>query len=66
MPKRPSILHLFTDVQRFGTIAALGNPVIRTPSLDRLCEEGGAFASAHTPSPVCVAARCSMIHSRAS
>ncbi len=62
MPKRPNILHLFTDMQRFDTIAALGNPVIRTPNLDRLCEEGVAFTSAYTPSPVCVAARCSMIY----
>ena len=31
---RPNILHLFTDMQRFDTIGALGNPVIRTPALE--------------------------------
>jgi len=60
MPK-PNILHLFTDQQRFDTIAALGNGVIRTPNLDRLCREGVAFTNAYTPSPVCISARCSMI-----
>ncbi len=58
---RPNILHLFTDMQRFDTIHALGNPVIRTPNLDRLCSEGVAFTQAFSPSPVCISARCSMI-----
>ena len=58
---RPNILHVFTDQQRFDTIAALGNGIIKTPNLDRLCREGVAFTNAYTPSPVCVSARCSMI-----
>ena len=58
---RPNILHIFTDMQRADTIAALGNPVIRTPNLDRLAQTGVAFDNAFTPSPVCVSARCSMI-----
>ena len=44
---RPSILFMFTDDQRFDTIAALGNPDIRTPNLDRLVERGVAFTHAH-------------------
>lgn len=59
--KRPNILLLFTDQQRHDTIAALGNPVIRTPALDRLVREGTAFEHCYTPSPVCVAARCSLM-----
>ncbi len=54
----PNILLLFTDQQRADTIAALGNPVIRTPNLDRLVREGTAFTSAYTPAPECVPARC--------
>ena len=62
MSKRPNILHFFTDQQRFDTIHALGNPIIKTPSMDRLCENGVAFTNAFTPSPVCISARCCMIH----
>lgn len=58
--KKPNILLLFTDQQRADTIGALGNPVIRTPNLDRLVNEGAAFTSTYTPSPVCMSARCSM------
>jgi len=62
MSDRPNILHIFVDQQRWDTIAALGNPVIRTPNLDRLCREGVAFTSAYSPCPVCVPARASMVH----
>jgi arylsulfatase len=58
--KKPNILLLFTDMQRADTIAALGNPVIKTPNLDRLVNEGTAFSNCYTPSPVCCSARCSM------
>ena len=60
MADRPNVLLFFTDQQRFDTIGALGNPVMRTPNLDRLCREGAAFTSAYSPSPVCVPARCSL------
>lgn len=58
--ERPNILFLMTDQQRFDTIAALGNPHIRTPALDRLVRSGVAFTCAYSPSPVCVSARCSL------
>lgn len=62
MSTRPNILHIFTDMQRWDTIRALGNRVIRTPNLDRLAREGVAFTNAFTPSPVCISARASMIY----
>ena len=58
MSHKPNILLLFTDMQRFDTIHALGNSIIKTPNLDRLVREGTTFTSAYSPSPVCVPARC--------
>ncbi|MCE9592481.1 MAG: sulfatase-like hydrolase/transferase [Planctomycetes bacterium] len=60
--QRPNILFILTDQQRYDTIAALGNPIIRTPSLDRIVREGTAFTSAYCPSPVCVPSRASLVH----
>lgn len=60
-PVAPNILLLFTDQQRADTIAALGNPLIKTPVLDRLVREGTTFTRAYTPSPVCVAARHALV-----
>jgi arylsulfatase len=65
MADRPlNILHIFLDQMRADAIRALGNSVIKTPNIDRLCNEGVAFTNAYTPSPVCIAARCSMIYSQ--
>lgn len=58
---RPNILHIFTDQQRFDTIGALGNSIIKTPNLDRLVREGTNFNRTYSPSPECVPARASMI-----
>ena len=44
---KPNILFLFNDDQRADTIAALGNPIIKTPNLDRLCKQGAAFTRAY-------------------
>ena len=52
MADRPNILHVFCDQLRHDTIAALGNPVIRTPAFDRLAREGVSFVNAFSPSPV--------------
>jgi len=57
MAKKPNVLFVMTDQQRFDTIAALGNPYIYTPNLDRLVQRGVSFMQAYTTCPVCVPAR---------
>lgn len=56
-----NVILFFTDQQRYDTIAALGNSVIKTPALDRLVKSGVSYTHAYTPSPVCVPARLSML-----
>jgi arylsulfatase A-like enzyme len=46
--KRPNILVLFTDDQRFDTINALNNPDVQTPNMDRLVRAGTSFTHAYT------------------
>ncbi len=38
----------------------MGNPICRTPTLNRLARRGVVFDNAYTPSPVCVPARQSI------
>ena len=45
--EKPNVLFLLTDDQRADTVAALGNPHIRTPNLDLLAGRGFAFTQAH-------------------
>ena len=59
--RRPNILWICTDQQRFDTIGALGNPHIRTPNLDRLVAEGVAFTNTYCQSPICTPSRASFL-----
>lgn len=58
---RPNVLLLFTDQQRWDTIAEAGFPFMVTPHLDALAREGVLFKSAYTPFPVCTPARASVV-----
>ena len=61
---RPNVLILLADDQRTDTIAALGNPHIRTPNLDRLVRQGTVFSRAYCmgsmQGAVCVPSRMLM------
>lgn len=45
--KRPNVLFILADDQRFDTIHALGNPDIETPHLDQLVARGFVFTNAY-------------------
>ncbi|MBW3596273.1 MAG: sulfatase-like hydrolase/transferase [Planctomycetes bacterium] len=60
----PNILWICTDQQRYDTIAALGNPHIRTPHIDGLVREGVACTRAVCQSTVCSPSRGSFLTGR--
>src|SRR5262249_30278261 len=66
--KKPNVVFLFSDDQRFDTIAALGNKDVQTPNLDRLVKDGFAFTHAFimggTQPAVCVPSRAMMLTGR--
>ena len=64
MAKRPNIILVMTDQQRWDTIAAYGWPGILTPNLDILCEQGTAFKNAYAQATVGGPARNSVVCSR--
>ena len=65
---RPNVLFIFADDQRADTIAALGNPVIKTPHLDRLVRRGVAFQRAYMQGGMqgatCVPSRAMLLSGR--
>jgi arylsulfatase len=62
--QQPNILWICTDQQRYDTIAALGNDLIRTPNIDRLVRNGVAFTHAYCQSTVCAPSRASFLTGR--
>ncbi|MFW5894011.1 MAG: sulfatase-like hydrolase/transferase [Verrucomicrobiota bacterium] len=61
MTRRPNILWIGMDQIRYDTPACNGNPVCRTPNLDRIAARGVSFDRAYTPSTLCTPARASML-----
>lgn len=59
--KKPNILWICTDQQRYDTIGALGNPYVSTPNIDSLVNEGVAFTHAYCQSPICTPSRASFL-----
>ena len=63
-----NVLFIFADDQRADTIAALGNPHIQTPNLDRLARRGVAFNHAYMQGGMngatCVPSRAMLLSGR--
>jgi arylsulfatase A-like enzyme len=57
MNRHPNIILCMCDQLRAFEVGCYGNPVIRTPNIDRLAAEGVRFETAVTTFPVCMAAR---------
>ena len=56
-----NVLLITTDQQRADTIGAYGNPVCKTPNLDRLAEEGTRFDACRTQNPYCQPSRATIL-----
>jgi choline-sulfatase len=55
-----NVLFLFSDEHRRDALGCDGHPLVQTPNLDRLAQQGTRFLNAYTTSPICVPARASM------
>jgi arylsulfatase A-like enzyme len=60
-PERPHLLLIMADQFRADCLGADGNPVIRTPNLDRLAHEGIRFRRAYSSTPTCTPARSALL-----
>ncbi|MBX2882757.1 MAG: sulfatase [Granulosicoccus sp.] len=58
---RPNILLVYADQMRYDAMGCAGNPIIRTPHIDRLASEGVQFSEAYTSYPLCCPFRASVM-----
>jgi len=59
-PKKPNVILIITDDQGYGDLACHGNPIIRTPNLDRLYAESVRFTNFHV-APTCSPTRAGLM-----
>jgi arylsulfatase A-like enzyme len=62
--KKPNILFLIADDWSFPHAGIYGDPLVRTPTFDRLAAEGALFINAYTASPSCSPSRASILNGR--
>ncbi len=60
---RPNVIVILTDDQGYGELGATGNPVIRTPHIDRLAEQSLWLTNFHVM-PVCSPTRACLMTGR--
>ncbi len=64
MSDRPNILLLLSDQHSPHLLGCAGEPIVRTPHLDRLAAEGVRFSDVSCGNPLCVPSRMSFLTSR--
>ncbi|MFC2096853.1 sulfatase [Bacteroidota bacterium] len=57
--KRPNIIFIITDDQRWDALGCAGNNIIHTPNMDKLAEKGIRFENAYVTTPICASSRAS-------
>ena len=59
--EKPNVLVIYPDQMRFDAMGCSGNPVVKTPHIDRLAREGVRFNHAYTAFPLCCPFRASVM-----
>jgi len=59
--ERPNILLIWADELRADGLACFGNPLVKTPNLDRLAASGTRFTQCMVTQPTCTPCRASLL-----
>ena len=62
--RRPNVLLIMADTHRRDAIGVYGDPVIKTPNLDKLAAGGVRFLNCWSQHPVCMPARATIFTGR--
>ena len=62
--KKPNIVFVLADDLGYGDLPCYGNPIIRTPHLDRFAAEGMRFTDFYAPAAVCSPSRAGFLTGR--
>jgi arylsulfatase A-like enzyme len=59
--RRPNVVFLLADDQRADELGCTGDPIVKTPNLDRLAREGVMFANSFVTSASCMPNRTTLL-----
>ncbi len=59
--RKPNIIFILTDDQRWDALGYAGNNIIHTPNMNKLASKGLYFKNAFVTTPICAASRASLL-----
>ncbi len=59
--KPPNFIIIFADDQGYQDLGCYGSPVIKTPHIDRMAEEGVRFTDFYAAAPICSPSRAALL-----
>lgn len=62
--QKPNFIFILTDDQSYGMMGCDGNPLTKTPNIDRLAKDGVFFDRAYITSAICTPSRISILLSQ--
>jgi arylsulfatase A-like enzyme len=62
--KKPNVVLIFADDMGYGDLSCYGHPVIKTPHLDKMADEGVRFTSFYAAASVCTPSRAALLTGR--
>jgi N-acetylglucosamine-6-sulfatase len=62
--RRPNVVYLITDDQRWDLMSLRGHPFVRTPNMDRIGREGALFLNSFVTTSLCSPSRASYLTGR--
>ncbi len=64
MTNRPNFLFIITDQHRADHLGCYGNPVVKTPNIDRMAADGIRWDRFYVANPICMPNRASIMTGR--
>ena len=61
---QPNVLFIYVDDLGYGDLGSYGHPVIETPNIDALAQEGMTFTNYYAPSALCSPSRAGVLTGR--
>jgi arylsulfatase A len=61
---QPNIVVILCDDLGYGDLSSFGHPIIKTPNLDKMAENGIRFTSFYSAAPVCSPSRAGLLTGR--
>jgi arylsulfatase A len=62
--EQPNIVVILCDDLGYGDLSTFGHPIIKTPNLDQMAEEGIKFTNFYSAAPVCSPSRAGLLTGR--